>query len=315
MEVANQFIYREFCKAEKNLPIFFQDWYLDAVCQEGFWNAAVVEQNGRVIAVMPYFVKSKAIFRYITVPMFVKMMGPYLVEEYRTLKQEHQLYAQLIEQLPKVDAIKQHFHYSVTNWLPFHWADFQQTTRYSYLLDLTDLEKVQAGFNRNIRRNIKKAQQQLRVINDRSIEDFYQLNKLSFDRQGIAIPYSFEQFKQHDESLEKHQARQLFFAVDEKDQIHSAAYLIWDKTSSYYHLSGDDPTLRDSGAGILLIWEAIQFTKQQLGLSTFDFEGSMIQNVEAIRRQFGARQVPYFSLSKYNSWLYQVVERLRTFAV
>lgn len=308
---ANQLIYRGFCKTEKNLPIFFQDWYLDAVCQEGIWDAAVVEQNGKVIAVMPYFVKSKAIFRYITVPMFVKMMGPYLVEDYRSLKQEHQLYRQLIQQLPKVDAFKQHFHYTVTNWLPFYWAGFQQTTRYSYLLDLSDLEKVQAGFNRNIRRNIKKAQQHLRVVHDRTIEDFYQLNKLSFDRQGLSIPYSFEQFRRHDEALTKHQARQLFFTIDEKDQIHSASYLIWDNVSSYYHLSGDDPTLRDSGAGILLIWEAIRFTQQELGLHTFDFEGSMMQNVEAIRRQFGARQVPFFSLSRYDSWLFWMVEWLK----
>lgn len=312
MEAGSKETYREFCKTEEKLPIFFQDWYLDAVCQEGRWDAAVVEQTGDVIAVMPYFLKKKAIFQYITVPMFVKMMGPYLIEEYRSLKYEHQLYKKLLEQLPKVDAFKQHFHYSVTNWLPFYWAGYQQTTRYSYLLDLQDIDQVQKGFNRNIRRNIKKAQQQLRVVHDLSIEDFYQLNKLSFDRQGIPIPYSFEQFRRHDEALAQHHARQLFFAVDENDRIHSASYLIWDKVSSYYHLSGDDPELRDSGAGILLIWKAIQFTKNQLGLSTFDFEGSMMKNVEAIRRQFGAKQVPYFSLSNYDSRLFWLLEKVRS---
>lgn len=68
---------------------------------------------------------------------------------------------------------------------------------------------------------------------------------------------------------------------------------------------------RNNGAGILLIWEAIRFTKENLGLDTFDFEGSMLPNVEAIRRQFGAVQVPYFTVWKYNSSLLKLLQKIK----
>jgi hypothetical protein len=66
---------------------------------------------------------------------------------------------------------------------------------------------------------------------------------------------------------------------------------------------GEDPNLRKSGAGILLIYESIKFTKEVLGLNCYDFEGSMIESVEEVRRSCGGVQTPYFSVSKTNSRL------------
>ena len=303
--------YRKFCTEEKDLPIYFQPWYLDAVSEDGIWEVALVEKGGTIIAALPYFLKRKLGFQYITMPGFVKMLGPYLQPSYRRLKDAHLIATELIDQLPKVDGFRQQLHYSFETWLPFYWKGFQQTTRYTYLLDLQDLEEVYRNINRNMRRNIKKAQGIVEVDSEGTLEEFYTLNKMSFDRQGLALPYSFAQLQKHDAALEKHQARQLFFARDEQGQLHSAACLIWDNCSSYYHLCGDNPELRQSGAGILLIWEAIQFTKKQLGLNTFDFEGSMIEPIEKIRQQFGARQQAYSFVWKYYSPWYKLLKQLR----
>lgn len=306
--MTNKEKYRLFCQTEKDLPVFVKDWYLDAVCEEGYWEVALVEKNNRILASLPFFVKKKLGFTYIIMPPMAKTMGPYLTAEVRNVKNSHRMYRQLIEQLPKVDGFKQDFHPSVTNWLPFYWNGYRQTTRYTYILDVQDLKTVYAGLNRNMKRNIKKAQAQLRMETHHSLSTFYELNQKSFDRQDVHIPYSFEFLKKHDQALEQHQARRMFFAVDDKDRIHSAAYLIWDDRCAYYHLSGDDPELRSSGAGILLIWEAIRFTHEQLKLPCFDFEGSMMENIEAIRRQFGARQEPYFRVWKYHNQLYKCLD-------
>jgi hypothetical protein len=45
---------------------------------------------------------------------------------------------------------------------------------------------------------------------------------------------------------------------------------------------GEDPELRKSAAGILLVWESIKFTKHTLQLDNYDFEGSMLENVEQV---------------------------------
>jgi hypothetical protein len=63
-------------------------------------------------------------------------------------------------------------------------------------------------------------------------------------------------------------------------------------------MGGADPKLRSSGAQTLLLWELIQLSAN---LSrSFDFEGSMIENVEKSFRGFGARQYRYFRVWKDN---------------
>ncbi|MEL7120864.1 MAG: GNAT family N-acetyltransferase, partial [Bacteroidota bacterium] len=302
--------YRQFCKEQTDLPIFVQDWYLDAVCVDGEWSVALVIEKDKVVASLPYFVKKRFGFTYIAMPPFVKMMGPYLIPELRNLKDSHKYYQALIDQLPKIDGFKQNFHPQVTNWLPFYWQGFQQTTRYTYLIKLEDKEQLWNQLNRNMRRNIKKAEAQLRIVEDLPLSTFYELNQKSFDRQSVKIPYAFDLLEKHDAALLDNKSRKLFFALDQNDQIHSAAHLIWDKESAYYHLSGDDPALRNSGAGILMVWKAICYSLEQLNVSYFDFEGSVIENVEKIRRQFGAEQVPYFEIWRYDSRWYKWVDQL-----
>lgn len=307
MESPTRSAYRSICQHWPHLPVFAQDWFLDAVCARGEWNAVVVREGEEVVAVLPYFLKKRGPLRTITLPPFVKYLGPYIHPVHSGLTQEHRWIGALIDGLPPHLSFKQQFHPAQTNWLPFYWKGFRQTTRYTYRIDLSDLDALYAGLNRNIRRNLQKAKAQVNVSTEGSLEEFYRLNAASFQRQGLQIPYSFEQLQRHDEALAARGARTLFFARDEQERLHSAAYLIWDKQRSYYHLSGDDPALRDSGAGILLVWEAIQYTLEQLGLPVFDFEGSMLAPVEAIRRQFGARQEPYSLVWKYNrpwaAWL------------
>ena len=306
--------YRDFCRTAPDLPVFAQAWYLDACAEGGTWDVVLAEDAGRVVAALPYFHKQKGPFRYATMPPFVKWLGPYLLPEFRgVLKQEHRLLEELIGQLPRFAAFKQNFYPTATNWLPFYWQQFRQTTYYTYrLTGLHNLQTIEAGLNRNIRRNLQKARQQVRVVHNLGPERFYELNKMSFDRQGLPMPYSWAQFARHDAALAANGARQFFFAVDAQERIHSAAYLIWDQHAAYYHLSGDDPTLRESGAGLLLIWEAIRYASEVLGLACFDFEGSMLPTVERIRVQFGAVQTPYFFVWKYNSRTFEFLEKLKS---
>ena len=135
---------------------------------------------------------------------------------------------------------------------------------------------------------------------------------MSFDRQGIKFQIPLDFMKHYDEVMEAQQCRKMFFAIDESNRVHSVLYLLIDHDRAYYHMAGDNPDLRNSGAGILLVWEAIQFTRNELGLNIFDFEGSTIKAIERVRRQFGARQVPYFNLSKYNSRLYKILKLIKS---
>lgn len=304
--------YRLFCAMETSLPLWVQDWYLDATCTTGDWDVALILEKEKIVASLPYFIKERAGFRFITMPLFVKAMGPYIVPELQNLRTEREYYKALIAQLPAVAAFKQNFYPSCTNWLPFYWKSYRQTTYYTYQLDTSQsLDVLHASFNKSTRRNIKKAAAQLKIDLDLSAEDFYEINSWSFKRQKVAMPYSKAQFLRLDAALVKHKSRQIFCARDETGRIYSASYLVWDAHTSYYFFSGDDEKLRKSGSGILLIWEAIRYTKNHLHLSRFDFEGSIIERLEEIRVHFRAKQLPYFYVWKYHSHMYYWLDKLR----
>ena len=285
---------------EQANSIFQQPWWLDAVAPNA-WDAVEISKGSQVVARLPYVIQTRRGMTYLTMPPLTQTLGPWLANS--TAKYANQLTIQkdlmtsLIEQLPSCDYFSQRFHYSITNWLPFYWHDFSQTTRYTYVLEnLADRSQVWAGFQENIRREIRKAQKRVAVRTDLDIERFLEINALTFQRQGQNLPYSRELVRRLDAACAERQARRIFFAEDAQSLIHAAIYLVWDENSAYYLMGGGDPELRNSGATSLLMWTAIQFAATVT--QKFDFEGSMIEPVERFFRAFGARQQPYFQVTR-----------------
>jgi lipid II:glycine glycyltransferase (peptidoglycan interpeptide bridge formation enzyme) len=280
--------------------IFQQAWWLDALAP-GQWQEAVVLRGDQLAARLPYVIKQRRGLTLLTSPPLTQTLGPWLrpstAKYTNKLAEEKELMEELIAQLPKYDLFRQNFSPHITNWLPFYWAGFEQTTRYTYRIeDLTDIDFVWKDFRENIRREIRKAQKQIKVRDDLGIAHFLEINKLTFQRQGLKQPYSDELVQRLDEACAARQCRRMFFAVDAQDKIHAASYIIWDEKTAYYLMGGGDPELRSSGASSLLMWEAIQFAS---GVTqVFDFEGSMIEPIEKFVRSFGARQTPYFHITK-----------------
>lgn len=299
--MADRDAYARLCEEALDLPLFMQPWYLDAVCQGGQWEVAVVEKGGRAVAALPYFLKKKWRWQYVAMPQLARMMGPYLLPEYRTPQRENSLLEALIAQLPPgLAAFEQDFNYTATNWLPFHWQGFRQTTRYSYILAVNDLDAVWKNIAPDYRnQKIPKARELVQVSTGGSLADFLEIHDRGYERKGLEPPVSLAFMRRFDEALAQRGQRQIFAAADRASgAAHSVAYLAWDAQSAYYLMAGDDPALRHSGAGILLAWEAICYTHEVLKLPVFDFAGSMIRPIERVRRQFGALQKPYFRVRK-----------------
>jgi lipid II:glycine glycyltransferase (peptidoglycan interpeptide bridge formation enzyme) len=310
--------YRALCAAESTILVFSQDWYLDAVCGADRWDVALVERDGGICAALPYYVRLKVGgLRVLGCPPLTQCLGPWLKypeeQKYASrLSFEKEMYTALIDNLPPFAYFSQHFHVGVRNWLPFYWRGFEQTTRYTYRLDLTPSpEELMATFKSNARGKIRKAAKCVTVRCDLGAERFYEVNKLTFERQGLEIPYDLELFQSADQALASKDRRRMFFAIDDEQHVHSALYLIWDAEAAYVHLVGESPEYRASGAGILLIWEAIAYVRDTLRLRWFDFEGSMIESVESVRRECGGIQTPYFRITKVNSRLLKVAMAMR----
>ena len=311
----SQQTYRAFCAtAPADLPLFLQPWYLDATCVGGTWDAATVTKGQEVVAVWPYFLKKKGPWTYGAMPQLTRQMGPYLLPAYRHPRHETRLLEKLLGALPTgLAAFEQDFNYTVTNWLPFYWQGFRQTTRYSYVLDIRDLQAVRDNLAPDYRnQKIPKAAKKIKVGTKGTLLEFQQVHDRSYARQGLPGPVSTDFLQRLDEALATHGQREIFFARDRATgDLHSVAYLVWDAQSAYYLLAGDDPQHRASGAGILLAWEAIRYAHEVLKVPTFDFAGSMVRPIERVRRQFGAVQQPYFRLQREWSLLWKLGKMVR----
>ena len=283
--------------------IFEQPWWLDAVAPNA-WGAVDLLRGGAVVARLPYVVKKKAGLTALSMPPLTPTLGPWLAPSTakyaNQLGQQKELMSSLIEQLPPCDYFSQYFHPSVTNWLPFYWQGFEQTTRYTYVLEaLDDLERVWSQFSKKLRWEIRKAQKQLAVRTDvEDIERFLDINALTFKRQGLGLPYGRDVVRRLDAACAEHRARRMFFAEDAQGRIHAVLYFVWDKNSAYALMGGADPELRNSGADSLLTWEAIRFAATMT--RRFNLAGSMIESVEHFNRAFGGVQTPYFHVTRFS---------------
>jgi hypothetical protein len=278
--------------------IFQEPWWLDAVAP-GSWRSLEIVRNDQLVARMPIVTSRRFGFRIIRNPPLTPTLGPWLRafdgSGLKRLASEKDLLTGLIDQLPHSDYFEASFHHQLTNWLPFYWRGFEQTTRYTYVLqDLSDLDRIWGRLHESVRRNIRKARRELAVRTDLSLDRLLDLSALTFRRQGQELPFTRDLAGRIDAACEFRNARRMFFAEDLKGRIHAALYVVLDKHCAYYLLGGADPQFRSSGAQNLLLWEAIQFASRQ-GID-FDFEGSMIEPIERVFRSFGARQVPYLQV-------------------
>ena len=286
--------------------VFSEEWWLDAVSINGEWGREDIFENGKLVASFPWYLKKKIGFKYLCMPPMTQSLGPYIdhpnnVKYAQKLSREKYLVNELIDKLPYFDHFEQAFSVELTNWLPFYWRGFSQTTLYTYRLsNIRNQENLWKGLQTKIRTDIRKAKKigvNIEISDD--IENFIELNSKTFLNKGLKNPYSNELIKRIYYASIKNNSGALFLAKGLDGKTHAGIFLIWNKYCSYYLLGAGDQNLRNSGATSLTIWEGIKYVSQFTDI--FDFEGSMNPSIESFFRGFGAYQVPYHFVKRTNS--------------
>jgi len=307
--------YKEFCKIEIDIPIYSQPWWLDIVCGENNWDVILIEIKNQIVASFPYFIniETRFKFRQIEMPVLTQKLGLYI--KYPTnqtyaskLIFEKDIIKQLITKLPKHDSFTVNFDFRYTNWLPFYWHGFQQTTRYTYLIDFTTEINIMDLFNRNKIRNLKKGIENLSIKHNLYSREFIEFYQSCLSKSNEKLDYPVDLFCELcDKSIENKQGATIY-AVDENEIIHGAIFYIWDNSSIIELVSAFDPDYKSIGSSTYLVYYLMSEASKQKKI--FDFEGSMIEKVEDSFRQFGAQQKQYFRISKINSRRYKIFSLL-----
>jgi hypothetical protein len=194
-----------------------------------------------------------------------------------------------------------HEHDAVTisfspDWSDLHgfiWEGFSTAVRYTYLLPLGNLEAAWQNMDARRRNDIRRAEKDGVVV--RRTDDHQSLLRLvgaTFSRQGLE-----PRFLDLARNIHAITDNAIFAAYQPNDETPvAAAYLVWDRRRAYYLLGGYDGKRAHGGAHALATWKAIEFAAQ-LGLQQFDFEGSMLPQVEKYFRKFGGELTPYYRAS------------------
>ena len=309
--------YRELCVERKEIPLFMQSWWMDVVCNENNWDVLIFERNSQILGVHVYCFIKKLGFRIIIQPQLTQYNGIWLDYSHNksgneVISFEKEVMTGLIKQLEllKFGYYDQNFHHSITNWLPYYWNGFEQTTRYTYqILNISNIDTCFQQFKASKKSHINKAKKKIRINFELSGEEFY--NHIQHNLKGIGqkVNYSKELFMRIYDACQSRNQGCIISAFDDEMNFHAALFIVWDENSAYNLISTINPEYRSSGATSLLFFEAIKYMSGKSKL--FDFEGSMSENIEKSFREFGSVQIPYFRIRKFNSICFKILYHSR----
>lgn len=304
-------------KEAGDLRVFSTPDWLDLVCGPSNWDACIaIDKGGRVMGMMPFCFKRSLGQLVIRMPKLTPFLDIWInyPAGMRTASRKdayrRRVIRKLINQLPKFVYFSQHYSYSLTDWLPFYWQGFQQTTLYSFIMEPgKPTYSTFEGLKSETRNMVRRAAQHLDILESDDTSVFHALNSKSFQRQGISIPYSHTLLDQLNRLLRSKDQSKLYLAQDIAGGISAGILIVYGHKTNYCLASGLDKKKAIPGAMQFLLWHAIEDAMRQ-GRS-FDFEGSMIPGVAKMFSGFGAEQTPYYKIYKGQNKLIEVLNTLR----
>ena len=284
------------------LSLFYQPWYLDAVCGSPNWDVVIASRDHKDVGVWPYYMKKKNGLSTITQPILTSYLGPHILKQFQTNKVSTQLgfekkvLTELVNQLPSVSRLVVQGHPHWINWQPLSWLGFEQTTRYTYHIDLTqDIKTLRHSLSDKTRNQIKIATEEITIEETNNYNEIFDLVEPTYKRQGSPMPFTKQQFETLHSVLNDYSSHMTYVAVHAKEKV-AVVYNAYHNGTAYLLLTGQSDK-KIKGSVTILIWKSIIEAKER-GCTTFDFEGSMLEGVESFFRSFGGEQVAYHRVSK-----------------
>ncbi len=301
MDPSTKFQYRDFCRGANDVPFFHQPWWLDAVCGQEGWGVLKADgPSGKPAAFMPLPVQVKWGLTVMTKPPLTPFLGPWILEK---AKEERYL-RELAETVPANWYFNQTWRAGYNNWLPFYWAGYRQTTRYTHQLLLpADRNEVIERFRPDVRQKIRKAKKQGIIIRETDEPELlFRLVRKTFEHQNRSAPFRRGLWEKLWAAVHEAGCGMMLLAEGPDGVAHAGLLLLWDHACAYQLIAGTDPARRSSGAYQLLVEEEVRHVPAHC--SVLDFCGSMLPAIAIVNKAFGAAPTPYFQLYKgANRWI------------
>jgi len=266
-----------------NSRIYAYSWYLDIVCED--WDVLVKDDYQ---AVMPLPKRRKYFINYIYLPPWIQQLGIF-----HEGKVHEGLVEKFIKLIPKKFKLVDVFLNSQNSL-----EGENIIVRTNYILKLNnDFDETYKNFKKGRKSSIKQAQNfDLKIIENFNYREIIQLFKIN---KGTELNKSSSDYTILSELIEYMLPLNLVESiaiVNKKNELIGGAFFLKDTQRITYLFSSINKEGREKQAMSFLITYVIEkYSKTKFIL---DFEGSMISNIAAFFKSFGAKKEIYFNYKK-----------------
>lgn len=266
---------------------------METVCQGKQWDVLLKEDDGDICGAMPFLYGKKMGLKYILQPQLTPWSGPWLRHGMDFTGQQNTL-GTLADALrdQKASLCMQCFSPEITDWQPFHWRGFRQTTRYTYRIPLLDdIDALYRDAPRLRRRYDKGVEAECFVDPTLSLDEFVPFHVAYYKQKGQSdlIPGDLMRRVITSSCIRK---QGLLWGLRQRsdNKLMAAWFVAFDDQCGWsllLALSKEAP----HGAMSFLIWQVLRHLSTLT--RSFDFEGGMDYNLAYFYNSFGATQTPY----------------------
>ena len=302
----------------ETVPLYYHPWWLDAVTGGAKeWQPwCALSDDGRVLAVFPLYTPVRGVALS---PPYTQVGGIYFSpggeggegspqSQHGIFGQRRKITMAFVEAMPQFKYFEVPFPTSFTDWLPYYWQGYSSFVRYSYARRLPEDEKdLLASENRDIRHKISLAKQLGYQYQEASTpEDLLRLSCTLYRKKGLAR--HFLSTLEHTVDVAMSRGQGLLPTIYSKEgDLLAAGFTPYEGSTGYLIASASVGGKEHKAAPAYLI-HSTMLALARCHLTHFDFEGSMLQGVEAVFRSFYGEQYPFYRISKGSLSL---VQRLR----
>lgn len=181
-----------------------------------------------------------------------------------------------------------------TDMQPMIWKNMRTTVRYTYRLDINrPIDEVSSGMDSSRRNKINKARREnLIMLHNGDVQTALQMLRNNLRDKPVKLHEPILK-----KILELLQNPEYGFWTVVLNGVKPVALNICNLNgpTCYNLLSAVDRSQRLNAAGSLSLYESIVFSKEKRAIE-FDFEGSVVPEIEEYFRSFGGELTPYYTV-------------------
>lgn len=184
----------------------------------------------------------------------------------------------------------------VTDIAPFVRRRWETSTRYTYIVDISDLDGLWLKMKSKARTSIRRGDRDKLTLRESVQWDtLFEIYKMVYEGQNL--PFGVEAFQTLGSALHDSGMAKLFLTQDREGNVHYALLVGMDDKRAYTLLGGPHSHYRDKGGGSWCFWKIFEYLAGRY--TEIDLVGVGTPGISSFKSKFSPRLVPFYETERY----------------